>query len=55
MATNRDENPVAHELKVAARGRAARTPFVVLVSVSVAIFVVFALIAGVALLVWWLG
>jgi hypothetical protein len=52
---SRNENPVSHELKVAARGRAARTPFVVLVSVSAAVFLVVALIAGVALLVWWLG
>jgi hypothetical protein len=50
-----DENPVSHELKVAARGRAARTPFVVLVSVFAVILVVVALIAGVALLVWWLA
>lgn len=50
-----DENPVSHELRVAARGRDERTPLVVLVAVAAAIFVVVALIAGVALVVYWLG
>jgi hypothetical protein len=51
----KDDNPISHELRVATRGRDERTPFIVLVSVLSAVFVVVALLTGVALLVYWLG
>jgi hypothetical protein len=50
-----EDNPISQELRVAARGRDERTPFIVLVSVLTAVFVVAALVTGLALLVYWLG
>jgi hypothetical protein len=46
----RDENLVSHELRVAARGRSARTPLIVLLGVGALIFT----IAGLAWLIAYL-
>lgn len=42
------------EVREVARGRSTRTPFVLLGSVAATVWGVAALIAGVALLLWWL-
>jgi hypothetical protein len=42
------------EVREVARGRSTRTPFLVLGSVAATVWAVAALIAGVALLLWWL-
>jgi hypothetical protein len=42
------------ELREVARGRSTRTPFLVLGSVAATVWGVAALIAGIALLLWWL-
>jgi hypothetical protein len=42
------------EVREVARGRSSRTPFLVLGSVAATVWAVAALIAGVALLLWWL-
>lgn len=41
--------------KALARGRAAGTPFVLLGSVAATIWIVLALVASAALVVWWLA
>lgn len=50
MAQDRRED----EVREVARGRSTRTPFVLLGSVAATVWGVAALIAGVALLLWWL-
>jgi hypothetical protein len=42
------------EVREVTRGRSTRTPFLVLGSVAATVWAVAALIAGVALLLWWL-
>ena len=49
-STMRDENLVSHELRVAARGRSARTPLILLLGVGALIFT----IAGLAWLIAYL-
>ena len=49
-----DEEPREDEVREVARGRSARTPFLLLGSVAATVWGVAALIAGVALLLWWL-
>jgi hypothetical protein len=52
----RDEGgAVESEARELARGRAARTPFELIVAVAVVVWSVAALIAGAVLLVWWLA
>jgi hypothetical protein len=48
------EKPREDEVREVARGRSARTPFLVLGSVAATVWAAAALIAGVALLLWWL-
>lgn len=50
MAEDRGED----EVREVARGRSTRTPFVLLGSVAATVWGVAAVIAGVALLLWWL-
>lgn len=50
MAEERRED----EVREVARGRSTRTPFLLLGSVAVTVWGVAALIAGIALLLWWL-
>jgi hypothetical protein len=50
MAEDRRED----EVREVARGRSTRTPFLVLGSVAATVWTAAALIAGVALLLWWL-
>jgi hypothetical protein len=49
------ENLVSHELRVAARGRSARTPLIVYLSVAVIVFGVAGIVTLIALLVYWLS
>ena len=42
------------EVREVARGKSTRTPFLVLGSVAATIWMVAALVVGVALLLWWL-
>jgi hypothetical protein len=49
------EDTSASTEEVVARGRAARTPFVLLGSIALTIWAVVALVAIGALAVWWLG
>jgi hypothetical protein len=49
-----DEERRDDEVREVARGRSTRTPFLVLGSVAATVWAVAALIAGVALLLWWL-
>ena len=51
---NMTEEPREDEVREVARGRSTRTPFLVLGSVAATVWAVAALIAGVALLLWWL-
>jgi hypothetical protein len=48
------EEPREDELREVTRGRSTRTPFLVLGSVAATVWGVAALIAGAALLLWWL-
>jgi hypothetical protein len=50
MADERRED----EVREVARGRSTRTPFLVLGSVAATVWGIAALLAGVALLLWWL-
>ena len=56
MGSPRDAegSPVEQEARTVSRGRAARTPFVVLGSVAAVVWLAAGLIVLVALLVWWL-
>jgi hypothetical protein len=49
-----DDEQRDDEVREVARGRSTRTPFVLLGSVAATVWSVAALIAGVALLLWWL-
>jgi hypothetical protein len=49
------ENLVSDELRVAARGRSARTPLIVYLSVAIVVFGVAAIVTLIALLVYWLS
>ena len=48
------ESGVETEARTVARGKAARTPFVLLASVAGVVWLFVALLSGVILLVWWL-
>jgi hypothetical protein len=47
--------PAGQTEEAVARGRAASTPFVLLGSVAVTIWIVVALVTAAVFLVWWLG
>jgi hypothetical protein len=49
-----DEERREDEVREVARGRSTRTPFLLLGSVAATVWGLAALIAGVALLLWWL-
>ena len=49
------ENLVSDELRVAARGRSARTPLIVSLSVAVVVFAVAGVVTLIALLIYWLS
>lgn len=48
------ESGVETEARTVARGKAARTPFVLLASVAGVVWLFGALLSGVILLIWWL-
>jgi hypothetical protein len=48
------EEPPEDEVREVARGKSTRTPFLLLGSVAATVWGTAALIAGVALLLWWL-
>jgi hypothetical protein len=50
-----NQNPIAHELRVAARGRSDRTPLIVLVGVACIVFSAASIISAITLLAYWLG
>ncbi len=52
--TGSRESGVESEARTVARGKAARTPFVLLASVAGVVWLFVALLSGVVLLVWWL-
>jgi hypothetical protein len=49
-----DEERREDEVREVARGKSARTPFLLLGSVAATVWGIAALIAGIALLLWWL-
>jgi hypothetical protein len=48
------DEPQQDEVREVARGRSSRTPLMLLGSVAATVWGVAALIAGVAILLWWL-
>ena len=49
-----DEERREDEVREVARGRSTRTPFLLLGSIAATVWGIAALIAGVALVLWWL-